>query len=152
VASGRAWEGASVADQHWVRVVGYLQPPPAREVFYTPAYYRGGNGHAPSAVPKEITTGDRLIYFALGPFSLFAVGTVTGSPQPLPDDPSRRAVDVKTDVFISTVMKTPHLGGVILPSGRNLNLLVEQYGYIWLSSEDGAALVERVQTKAGAKD
>jgi hypothetical protein len=49
-------------------------------------------------------------------------------------------------------MKTPHLGGVILPSGRDLHLLVEQYGYIWLSSEDGAALVERVHTKAGAKD
>ena len=93
-----------------------------------------------------------MIYFALGPFSLFAVGTVTGDPQPLASDPLRRAVDVKTDVFINTVMKTPHLGGVVLPSGRDLRLLVEQYGYIWLSAEDGAALVERVQTKAGAKD
>jgi hypothetical protein len=141
-----------MADQHWVRVVGFLQPPPAREKLSTPEYYRGGNGHAPSAVPKQIVSGDRLVYFALGPFSLYAVGTVTSDPEPVPGEPERHAVDVKTDTFIPTVMKTPHLGGISLPSGRDLRLLVQQYGYIWLSPEDGKFLVDRVSTKAGAKD
>ena len=77
---------------------------------------------------------------------------MTGDPQPLANDPLRRAVDVKTDVFINTVMKTPHLGSIVLPSGRDLRLLVEQYGYIWLSAEDGTALVERVHQRPGAKD
>ena len=40
----------------------------------------------------------------------------------------------------------------VLRESRDLRLLVEQYVYIWLSAEDGAALVERVHTKAGAKD
>ena len=165
-----------MADQYWLRVVGFLQPPPAREVLYTPAYYRSGNdpstGSSPSyrpgeaqvlthregdgqsaqASPSEVTAGDRLIYFAIGPFVVYAVGTVTSDPEPYPQDPLRRIVTVKTDVFINTVMKTPHLGGIVLPSGRDLRLLVQQYRYIWLSPEDGQALVERVHTKAGAKD
>ena len=141
-----------MADQYWVRVVGFLQPPPAREVLHTAGYYRGGNGQTAHSAASEITAGDRLIYFALGPFVLYAVGTVTDGPQPSQQDPLRRIVDVKTDVFINTVMKTPHLGGVVLPSGRDLRLLVQQYSYIWLTPEDGQALVERVQTKAGAKD
>ncbi len=141
-----------MADQYWVRVVGYLQPPPPREVLYTPGYYRSSNGALPAKVPQEITAGDRLVYFALGPFSLYAVGTVTSDPAPVPGDPQRRGVDVKTDVFINTVMKTPHLGGIVLPSGRDLRLLVQQYRYIWLSPEDGEFLVQRVHTKAGAKD
>ena len=163
-----------MADQHWVRVVGFLQPPPAREVLYTPAYYRPGSlparGSSPSfrsgaalaergvagpsaaEQPAEITLGDRLIYFALGPFVVYAVGTATGGPEPHPTDPLRRIVEVKTDVFINTVLRTPHLGGIVLPSGRDLRLLVQHYNYIWLWPEDGQALVERVQTKAGAKD
>ena len=80
------------------------------------------------------------------------MGTVTSEPTPHPQDPQRRIVEVKTDVMIPTVMKTPHLGGVTLPSGRNIQLLVQQYNYIWLSPEDGAALAERVHTKAGSKD
>jgi hypothetical protein len=141
-----------MADQYWVRVVGFLQPPPAREVLYTPSYYRGGNGQTAGSAPAEITAGDRLIYFALGPFVVYAVGTVTSDPEPHPQDPLRRIITVKSDVFINAVMKTPHLGGIVLPSGRDLRLLVQQYRYIWVSREDGEALVERVQTKAGAKD
>ncbi len=141
-----------MADQYWVRVVGFLQPPPARELLHPEGYYIGGNGGAPARAPKAIAHGDRLIYFALGQFVLYAVGTVTSDPQPSPEQPGRQAIDVKTDVFINAVMKTPHLGGVTLPSGRDLRLAVEQYNYIWLSPEDGAALVERVNTKAGAKD
>jgi hypothetical protein len=168
-----------MADQFWVRVVGFHQPPPAREVLWSGGYYRGdpmatgrmpvgavalppagGAGAAPAprraataAKPADaITNGDRLIYFALGPFSLYALGTVTSDPEPHPSDPERRVISVKTDVFINAVMKTPHLGGVVLPSGRDLRLLVQQYNYIWLTPEDGQALVERVSTKAGAKD
>jgi hypothetical protein len=167
-----------MADQFWVRVVGFLQPPPGREVLSELGYYRGdpmatgrmpvgavslpsvaGARPAPAArgatavkPAAEITAGDRLIYFALGPFVLYAVGTVTSEPQPHSDAPGRKVVDVKTDVFINAVMKTPHLGGVILPSGRDLRLLVQQYNYIWLTPEDGQYLVERVSTKAGAKD
>jgi len=140
-----------VADQYWLRVAGFLQAPPPRELFYAPAYYRGANGSA-ARVPQEITAGDRLVYLALGPFSLYAVGTVTSDPVPVPDDPQRRAADVKTDVFINTIMKTPHFGGITLPSGRDLRLLVQQYNYLWLSPEDGEFLVQRVHTKAGAKD
>ena len=168
-----------MADQYWVRVVGFLQPPPAREVLSEAGYYRGdpmatgrmpvgavalpplggaGARPAPRAAAtavkpaSEITKGDRLIYFALGPFALYAVGTVMSDPEPVPGDGRRQVVSVQTDVFINTIMKTPHLGGVVLPSGRDLRLLVQQYNYIWLTPEDGRALVERVQTKAGAKD
>jgi hypothetical protein len=156
-----------VAEQYWLRVVGFLQAPPPREVLHPAGYYLSANGHgasslarnAPSAseapddpAPREISAGDRLVYFALGPFSLYAVGTATSDPEPHASDPSRRIVEVKTDVFIPTILKTPHLGGVTLPSGRDLRLVVERYQYIWLSPEDGQALVERVHTKAGAKD
>ena len=51
-----------MADQYWVRVVGFLQPPPAREVLYTPSYYRGGNGQPPRGVPDQITAGDLGVY------------------------------------------------------------------------------------------
>jgi hypothetical protein len=170
-----------MAGQYWVRVVGFLQPPPAREVLSPPGYFRGDERAArrmpvgevslpPIAAPPvtserttaqavaerpaalEITNGDRLIYFALGPFSLYAVGTVTSDPEPAPHDPTKRVVSVQTDVFINAIMKTPHLGGVALPSGRDLRLLVQQYNYIWLTPEDGEALIHRVHTKAGAKD
>ena len=170
-----------MAGQYWVRVVGFLQPPPAREVLSPSGYFRGDEraahrmpvgeinlppiAGAPAAAERattqavaerpaalEITNGDRLIYFALGPFSLYAVGTVTSDPVPAPHDPTKRVVSVHTDVFINTVMKTPHLGGVVLPSGRDLRLLVQQYNYIWLSPDDGEALIQRVSTKAGAKD
>lgn len=171
-----------MAGQYWVRVVGFLQPPPAREVLSASGYFRGDErdarrmpvgeitlppisaASAPSApragVPAvidrapaiEITNGDRLIYFALGPFSLYALGTVTSDPEPYPHDPQKQIVAVQTDVFINAVMKTPHLGGIALPSGRDLRLLVQQYNYIWLSAADGETLVQRVQTKAGAKD
>ncbi len=170
-----------MAGQYWVRVVGFLQPPPAREVLSPSGYFRGDEAAArrmpvgevslppiaaapaPSARPagqavaerpatQEITNGDRLIYFALGPFSLYAVGTVTSDPEPAPQDQNKRIVSVQTDVFINTVMKTPHLGGVALPSGRDLRLLVQQYNYIWVTPEDGEALIQRVHTKAGAKD
>jgi hypothetical protein len=167
-----------MAGQYWVRVVGFLQPPPAREVLSAGGYFRGTERDAgrmpdgeirlppiaaPAAAPRtsgaagveraaEITNGDRLIYFALGPFSLYALGTVTSDPEPDPGDASKRIVSVQTDVFINTVMKTPHLGGIALPSGRDLRLLVQQYTYIWLTPEDGEALVHRVSTKAGAKD
>jgi hypothetical protein len=169
-----------MAGQFWVRVVGFLQPPPAREVLTPSGYFRGterdagrmpvGEIHlppiaaAPVAAPRasgsavveraatEITNGDRLIYFALGPFSLYAIGTVASDPEPAPGDAGKRIVSVQTDVFINSVMKTPHLGGVVLPSGRDLRLLVQQYNYIWLAPDDGEALVQRVSTKAGAKD
>ena len=165
-----------MADQYWLRVVGYLQPPPAREVLSPSGYYRGAarqlagaaagsrpgeartvghlSGEAPGSggMAEEITNGDRLIYFALGPFAVYAVGTVTSDPETDDRDPTRRAVSVQTDIFINSVMKTPHLGGIVLPSGRDLRLLVQQYNYIWLTPEDGQALVERVHTKAGAKD
>ena len=59
--------------------------------------------------PREEVS--RLIYFALGPFSLYAVGTVTSDPEPAPQAPRKRVVSLQTDVFINTVMKTPHLGG-----------------------------------------
>src|SRR5207253_3124564 len=68
----------------------------------------------------EIVNGDRLIYFALGPFALYALGTITGDPEPHPGDPRKKVVPVQTDVFINTIMKTPHLGGIALPSGRDL--------------------------------
>jgi hypothetical protein len=171
-----------MAGQFWIRVVGFLQPPPAREVLTLSGYFRGDERDAhrmpvgeitlppiaasPGAAGQrggtqavierapaiEIANGDRLIYFALGPFSLYALGTVTSDPEPHADDPSKRIVSVQTDVFINTVMKTPHLGGIALPSGRDLRLLVQQYNYIWLAPEDGEALVQRVSTKAGAKD
>jgi hypothetical protein len=156
-----------VADQYWLRVVGFLQPPPPREVIQLSGYHLSANGRGPGgnvrgaesngqttdgSPPPEISAGDRLIYFAIGPFVLYAVGTATTDPEPLAHDPSRRIVEVKTDVFIPTILKTPHLRGVTLPSGRDLTILVERYQYIWLSSEDGQALVERVHTKAGAKD
>ena len=171
-----------MAEEYWVRVVGFLQPPPAREVLTPAGYFRGDERAArrmpvgeialpPIAGPPgadtgpigaqavaerapglEIANGDRLIYFALGPFVVYAVGTVTSDPEPHPGDPAKRVVSVKPDVFINVVMKTPHLGGIVLPSGRDLRLLVQQYNYIWLSPEDGQALVERVSTKAGAKD
>ncbi|HEY7061336.1 MAG TPA: hypothetical protein VII06_07660 [Chloroflexota bacterium] len=168
-----------MAGQFWVRITGFLQPPPPREVLSPSGYFRGDERAArrmpvgeirlppiaaqPVARPSgtalaeppanlEITNGDRLIYFALGPFSLFALGTVTGDPEPHPDDPQKKVVPVQTDVFINAIMKTPHLGGIALPSGRDLRLLVQQYTYIWLCSEDGEALVHRVSTKAGAKD
>lgn len=171
-----------MAGQFWVRVVGFLQPPPPREVLSAAGYFRGDArderrmpvgeialppvSGSPAATAQrastqtviersaaiEITNGDRLIYFALGPFALYALGTVTSDPEPAPLDPLKRVVSVQTDVFINVVMKTPHLGGVTLPSGRDLRLLVQQYNYIWLSPEDGEALVQRVQTKAGAKD
>ena len=163
-----------MADQYWMRVVGFLQPPPARELLSPAGYYRGpvqtpvgarterpgavrvlahrsGNGASAPAIPDEITPGDRLVYFAFGPFVVYAVGTVTDGPEPAPDG-VRRIVGVKTEVFINTVMKTPHLGGIALPTGRNLDLLVQQYTYIWLAPEDGQHLVERIQTKAGSKD
>ena len=171
-----------MAGQYWVRVVGFLQPPPAREVLSASGYFRGDErdarrmpvgeialppiASAPAAGAQRagaqavlerppaiaIANGDRLIYFALGPFSFYALGTVTSDPDPYPDDPQKRLVSVQTDVFINAVMKTPHLGGIVLPSGRELRLLVQQYNYIWLSPEDGEALIQRVQTKAGAKD
>ncbi|HLH26526.1 MAG TPA: hypothetical protein VK066_28730 [Chloroflexota bacterium] len=171
-----------MAGQYWVRVVGFLQPPPAREVLSPSGYFRGderaahrmpvgeislppipasrtpeaGRATAQAVAERpaalEITNGDRLIYLALGPFSLYAVGTVTSDPEPAPNDPRKRVVSVHTDVFINTVMKTPHFGGVALPSGRDLRLLVQQYTYIWVSPEDGESLVQRVSTKAGAKD
>jgi hypothetical protein len=165
-----------VADQYWLRVVGFLQPPPAREVLHRQGYYRGeaeraaalAAGARPGAaaavasrdesrgggagVPLEITAGDRLIYFALGPFVVYAVGTVTSDPEPHPQDPLRCIVTVQTDVFINSIMKAPHFGGIALPSGRDLRLLVERYTYLWLSPEDGQALVEKVHAKAGAKD
>jgi hypothetical protein len=170
-----------MAGQYWVRVVGFLQPPPAREVLSASGYFRGDERDArrmpvgeialppipgaPAGAQRagaqavierapatEITNGDRLIYFALGPFSLYALGTVTSDPEPHGQDPQKRIVSVQTDVFINAVMKTPHLGGIALPSGRDLRLLVQQFNYIWLSPEDGEALVQRVQTKAGAKD
>jgi hypothetical protein len=164
-----------VADQYWLRVVGFLQPPPAREVLHRRGYYRGEAEQAAAlavgarpgpaaavavrdeprgggAAPLEITAGDRLIYFALGPFVVYAVGTVTSAPEPHPQDPLRRIVTVQTDVCINSIMKAPHFGGIALPSGRDLRLLVERYTYIWLSPEDGQALVEKVHTKAGAKD
>src|SRR3954453_14349955 len=104
-----------MAGQFWVRVVGFLQPPPAREVLTPAGYFRGterdarrmpvGEINLPpiaaAPVPQrtggaavveraadEITNGDRLIYFALGPFSLYALGTVTSDPEPAPHDPS----------------------------------------------------------------
>jgi hypothetical protein len=171
-----------MAGQYWMRVVGFLQPPPAREVLTPSGYFRGDERAArrmpvgeirlpplaatPAAPGRagtvqalaeppatlEITHGDRLIYFALGPFSLYALGTVTSDPEPAPQDPTKRVVAVQTDVFINTVMKTPHFGGIALPSGRDLRLLVQQFNYLWLSPEDGEALVHRVSTKAGAKD
>ncbi len=165
-----------MADQYWLRVVGFLQPPPAREVLSPAGYYRGAArqlagaaagyrpgeaqtlGHLSGETPAsggtaaEITAGDRLIYFALGPFVVYAVGTVTSDPEPYDRDPARRVVSVQTDIFINSVMKTPHLGGIVLPSGRDLRLLVQQYNYIWLAPEDGQALVQLVHTKAGAKD
>jgi hypothetical protein len=156
-------EETHVADQYWLRVVGFLQPPPAREVLYRPGFYVSGNGNEPAPFrlrgrtngdPRlpRVTAGDRLIYFAIGPFVLYALGTTTSDPTPVSGDPQREVVDVKTDVYINAVLKTPHFGGVTLPSGRDLRLLVEQYQYILLSPEDGQALVQRVQTKAGAKD
>jgi hypothetical protein len=161
-----------VADQHWIRVVGYLQPPPAREVFRASGYYRGtprprstamagGAGAVAVAAPAvgappspdlEISAGDRLIYLALGQFVLFAVGTVTAGPDPHPTDPDKKLCTVQTDVFIPAVLKAPHFAGEVLPSGRDLRLIVQQYTYIWVSPEDGRALIERVQAKAGAKD
>jgi hypothetical protein len=165
-----------MADQYWLRVVGYLQPPPAREVLSASGYYhgaarqlataaaghrpgeaqtlgqRGGESPASGGAAAEIANGDRLIYFALGPFAVYAVGTATSDPEPYDRDPTRRVVSVQTDIFINSVMKTPVLGGIVLPSGRDLRLLVQQYNYIWLAPEDGQALVERVHTKAGAKD
>jgi hypothetical protein len=167
-----------MADQYWLRVTGYLQPPPAREVLTASGYYHGDDREAmlmpagrvqlppvpaPAPAPRprsaavaprarEISRGDRLIYFGLGPFSLYAVGTVTSDPEPHPTDPTRKIVEVKTDIFINQVLKTPHFGGIALPSGRDLRVVVQRYNYIWLSPEDGEALIERVHTKAGAKD
>ncbi len=169
-----------MAEQHWLRVVGFLQPPPVREAFADWGYYRGDDrdaalmpagavrlpplGGVGTAVvprartavgdqrPAEIANGDRLIYFALGPFALFALGTVTTDPAPDDSRPGRKLADVKTDVFINAIMKTPHFGGVSLPSGRDLRILVQRYNYLWLSPEDGHALVALVNTKAGAKD
>lgn len=158
-----------MADQYWLRVVGYLQPPPAREVFRASGYYRGtprsrvataAGGPvavaAPAAAPAspelEVSAGDRLIYLALGQFVLFAVGTVTAGPEPHPTDPTKKLYTVQTDVFIPAVLKAPHFAGEVLPSGRDLRLIAQQYTYIWLSPEDGRALIERVQAKAGAKD
>jgi hypothetical protein len=129
--------------------VGAVSLPPLGGAGARPA----PRGAATAVKPaSEITNGDRLVYFALGPFAMYALGTVTSDPEPVPGDPERRVVSVQTDVFINTVMKTPHLGGIVLPSGRDLRLLVQQYNYIWLTAEDGQALVERVSTKAGAKD
>lgn len=163
-----------MAGQYWMRVVGYLQPPPAREVLSPSGYYRGDPsqiapahaslpgrpGAAPASaavlsrdkIPAEITKDDRLIYFALGPFVVYAVGTVADDPKPYESDPSKKGVSVTTDVFIASVMKTQHLGGLSLPSGRDLRVLVQQYTYIWLRPEDGEWLVQRVHTKSGAKD
>jgi hypothetical protein len=131
--------------------VGEISLPPIAAA-PSPARRATGTAVAERPTALEITNGDRLIYFALGPFSLYALGTVTSHPEPAPQDPSKRVVTVQTDVFINSVMKTPHLGGVALPSGRDLRLLVQQFNYIWLSPEDGEALVHRVSTKAGAKD
>jgi hypothetical protein len=106
--------------------------------------------------PREhLHVGDILIYYADGSGVIYALATVTGTPE----GPTAGAhgtqewrIPIKRDALIRTVNKAPHAVGLQLPSGWPFLSVVRSYTYIRLPGEDGPYLAEQIRARASARE